>query len=1065
MKYRTDGLGSNGGPIMLSVEWDSRVKKWLRTLQKNFYQAIGTIDWYGFPAAERLSYQAAMRQEWAEMKEGALWGREFEYLWLKSEIRIPEKCAGKRIVMDLNPGGEACIYVNGIEFGTRRAESVTAAHHYILDQTLTGAANPGEVFEIVLEVYAGHRIPLQDGFCEAYPLTEGDRYLEEYGEEEEGKRARLGSSTFGVWKEEIYQTWLDAALLSDLAGFLPENSLRRLAIEKGLKEFSRTVQFDAGGEDSLKRGRELLNPLLAARNGSTVPVIYAHGHAHIDLAWLWPAEETKRKVLRTFAAQVRLMEEYPDYVFLQSQPALYEMVKEYYPDLYRKIKEKIKSGQWIAEGAAYVEPDTNLSGGEALIRQILYGKAFFKTEFGVESELMWLPDVFGYSAALPQILKKCGVNYFATQKLFWAYNGGEQFPYNYFRWQGIDGNRVTAHIHYQYDAETNPSAIGKMWEGRAQKENMNGFLLPFGYGDGGGGATRDHLEMAERQSDLEGAAKVRLCSPIRYFKEQPDPVETYVGELYYNCHRGTLTSQSKVKNDNRRCEFALREAELWSGIGGLEQKAEVPCERLKTLWKTLLFHQFHDILPGSSIARVYQDAAKEYGTIHSETNQMIRDCTSAWTDGADGLTVFNSLSFERKVYLSIPESWEAAEDREGNRIPIGRGIMGKLVCVTAPPCGFSSLCPAPGKKGNEDKTKNEGQTQAVLSLRDGRIILENKEVRAEFNSCGELLVFMEKKNGRNVVKGRGNVMELYEDMPHMCDAWDLDSVYESVPVPTEETAEVTILCEKGLEVGFLVKRKIGSSRYEQTISLSGEGRQIDFHMKIDWREHHRLLKSAFSVIYEPMDAVHEIQFGYLKRPAHRSKQSDRDKFEVCNHKWTALLNNSGGAAVLNQAKYGVSTLGNTVKLSLLRAPLSPDPTCDQGEQEICYAFYIWTGGLPESGVVEQGYAYNAPLTVQTGTAPVKSFFRTDAADIFLEAWKKAEDGEGYIIRLYEAYEMHSNCQVSFPWKGIRAWETDMLERRQNELKIAEEEGGCSIPLEFTPFEIKTIRIERGQSLK
>lgn len=1036
---------------MLDKEWESRVKKWLHMLQKLFFSELGDISWEGFFTMERLSYEEAVLQDCTDIEEGLAWGKNYEYLWLKGWVIVPEECKGKRIVLNLNPGGEACIYVNGMEFGTKRAESVVEEHHYILDQTLIECAEGGEYFEIVLEVYAGHPIPIQEGFCEAYPLINNDPYLSQTDSE---SRTVLGRCSYGIWREDVYQLWLDAFTLYDLSSVMQENSYRRLKIEEGLKQFSRTVVFGEGMEESIQEAEIILRPLLECRNGSTVPSIYAQGHAHIDLAWLWPVAETKRKALRTLAAQIRLMDEYPDYIFIQSQPALYEMVKAYYPQLYEKIKEKINAGQWIAEGAAYVEMDTNLTGGEALIRQILTGKQFFREEFNVDCKLMWLPDVFGYSAALPQILKKSGILYFTTQKLFWTYNGGEQFPYNYFTWQGIDGSTVTAHVHYQYDAQTNPSAVIGMWEGRSQKENMDGFLLPFGYGDGGGGATRDHLEFIRRQNNLEGAPVLKCASPIKYFEDQGRPAEKYVGELYYNCHRGTFTSQTEIKNGNRRAEFSLREAEIWSSIASLSKGQEYPEKKLNKLWKGVLFNQFHDILPGSSIGRVYEEALEVYGNAEKGTQDIIDGAVSVLCLPGDGITLFNSLSFERDIYVKIPDEWEGAIDSEDNEIVVGAGISGRKACVRVPSCGLESIRCA-------DRRRN---ATAIFSearnIGDG-IVLENGRVKVTFNKIGEILSLYDKEACREIMCGKGNVMELYDDTPHMCDAWDIDSLYESMPIELEKDSQCRILNEKGLEVGFEVKRRFGTSGYTQIISLKATEKQVNFRLLIDWKEHHRLLKTSFSVIYEPMEALHEVQFGYLSRPTHKSKQSDKDKFEVCNHRWTALQDNSGGAAVMNRSSYGISTSGNTMKLSLLRSPMSPDPGCDQGKHEIRYSFYVWHKEFSHSGVVNQGYALNAPEISTWGVAERKSFFRCDAGNIFLEAWKRAEDGNGYILRLYEAYSMHTSCRIMFPFYKIEAWETDMQEKRINRLKIMETEKESSMELIFKPFEIKTINIRIG----
>ena len=457
---------------------------------------------------------------------------------------------------------------------------------------------------------------------------------------------------------------------------------------------------------------------MEAENGSTMPEFYAIGNAHIDLAWLWPLSETVRKTARTFAAQLRLLQEYPEYRFVQSQPALYEMCRKAYPELFERIKEAVREGRWIAEGGMWVEPDTNMAGGEALIRQLLYGKAYYKQEFDIDSEILWLPDTFGYTAALPQILQGCGIKYLVTQKIFWSYDGKEQFPYHYFNWTGMDGSTVTSFLPTSYTYRTNPSEVNRTWKNRSQARDLDAFLLPYGYGDGGGGPCRDHIEFALRQKNLEGSVRMKLAGPKEFFEDMDrkgGPKNTWVGELYFSAHRGTYTTQALMKKNNRKAEIRMRELELWATVASLSDTGFVyPKTKAEELWKVVLLHQFHDILPGSCIAKVYEEAEQTFRQFFEETDLLIGEAAGTLlTADEEAVTVFNSLSFERKVLISLPEcfkegallcdgSYVSTECSEGQV----RGI------VTLPPCGMISLMPA--KEKRTDKPADTEYPQAVI---------------------------------------------------------------------------------------------------------------------------------------------------------------------------------------------------------------------------------------------------------------------------------------------------------------------------------------------------------------
>ena len=1036
---------------IMSAEWSGRLQHWLRTLKDDFYRPLGTISWEAFRTMEHLSPEEAMKGQFEPVEPGFTWGKTWEYCWFRGKVVLPAEAEGKRIVMDLRPDGESTLFVNGQEFGTYRASWVSQKHHFIEDNVLSTVAAAGTEYEILMETYAGHYYPESpDGGCATGPVLPG-AYQDPL---EEGKRRTLGVCTFGIWNEDAYQLWMDADTLKQVLDKLDPNSLRAAKIAEALEKFTLVVDFEqdeAGRIASYRAGREALKPALEAKNGSTAPVFYAIGNAHIDLAWLWPMAETHRKTERTFAAQLRLLEEYPEYKYIQSQPAAYEMCRKYYPELFQRIKKTVKDGKWIAEGAMWVEPDTNMASGEALIRQLLYGKKYYKEEFGVDSQMLWLPDTFGYTAALPQILKSCGVRYLVTQKIFWSYNEGEQFPYHYFYWEGMDGSKITSFLPTSYTYRTDPSELISVWENRSQKRDLDAFLLPFGYGDGGGGPARDYLEYAEREKDLEGCPKVKQENPITFFKEmekEGGPKHTYTGELYFSAHRGTYTSQAMVKQNNRRCELSMRELEFWSTLAALKGKA-YPAEAVERLWKEVLLHQFHDILPGSSIARVYQEAEKAFHAILDESHELTEKALQSLTEGENGITVGNSLGFAYETVLELPESFAAgAKTKEGKEIPtekIGDKVYG---LAELPAYGMVSLVPT------EEQTKAEDEV--VLTQKGDTYVLENRQVKTVVNGKGEVTSFVLKASGREFAAEPMNRFHLYKDVPRLFDAWDIDSNYKEQEITAAEDVKVSVLQAGSLRSVLKVTGRISNSSFVQYIRLDAESTRLEFETVVDWKELHRLLKVAFPVCVFAENGINEMQFGYVERPTRRSRTYDKDRFEVCNHRYSALCDGAHGAAVLNDCKYGISMNENALELTLLRAAAAPEMHADNREHHFTYAFTAWEGSFADSDVVRQGYELNVKPVVANGTVNAFSMFGVEKNNVILESVKLAEDGSGdLILRLYESKKAAVHTALFTTLPVVQAWSCTMLEEKETELVVEDK----SISLDFRAFEIKTLRLK------
>lgn len=1019
--------------MALNEEWTHRIERWQTAIWASCYQTLGSIDLSGHVTDKYLTADQALRNTFTPMPPGTRWGAKWEYGWFKGNFILPEGASGKRIAIRLKPGGESLVWINGVITG-----SVGWGHKEII---ISMSGKPGERYSVLLEAYAGHGpISVGEG-----PQQYGTQWMPEPGP----TQATVEESSFGVWHEDVYQLAVDFTTLYELRGHLDPQTLRVVEIDQALKDATLIYDPELPPDEMVETAqaaRACLKPALDCTNGSTMPVLHAFGHAHIDVAWLWPWQETERKIARTVANQLALFDEYPEYKFLQSQPHLYVMLRKRYPELYERVKALVRSGQFIPDGAMWVEADTNLTGGEALIRQVVHGRKFFRDEFGIDSRVLWLPDVFGYSGAVPQILKGCGCSGFATQKITWAYNGGEPFPYTTFWWEGIDGSAIPAHIYYDYNSQTNPNSIFARWNDRLQKNGIRSILLAFGWGDGGGGPSRDHVEYVRRSINLEGLPRVQISSPAAFFADidaQGLPKERYVGELYFQAHRGTYTSQAKTKQGNRRSEFALREAELWATAAQAIKGFAFTNQTLADAWRDLMLCQFHDVLPGSSIKRVYDEAEVTLAGVIATAYKTALAAAAAFVDTPPGfdataetesgsgaqrwanasqMTVFNSLNWERTAIVETPS-----------------GSME----VTVPACGWKTYPLGVGDKGKGSVTATSRS-------------LENEYLRVEFNERGEVTSVYDKGARREAMAAPGNQFRLYKDVPDFWDAWDLDTMYEQQPVEINEPVTLEVLASGPLVAKLKLTRKLHASSLEQIISLRRGSRRVEFTTTIDWQESHKLLKVAFPVNIHANEAIHEIQFGHLRRPNHRSRPFDTDRFEVCNHKWTALAEENRGVAVLNDCKYGVNVLGNSINLTLLKSALAPDPTADRGIQTFTYALYPWAGSFAESNVVREAYELNVPVMVVPGAGGDGSLFSLNAANIVIEAVKPAEDGSGdVIVRLYEAKHMATGCTLVVGLPVRAACETDMMEENAAPLSCAY----SKVPLEFRPFEIKTVRLQ------
>lgn len=980
-------------------QWNDRLRIWAEQFPKHYYQEYAPISVSFFTTMEHLSFDDAVQGEYLCAPVGTRWGRKWEYGWFRTQIIIPEELNGKRVVFTLNTAEEMLVWVNGEEAG-----AIDKKHRFI---TLSRSANVGTVYDIHAECYAGHGVRNEG----AGPVAQGESSVPEPPEHQ----VAVGESSFGIWNEELFQVAMDYLTLYSLVQKLPKKSLRTMKIVEGLKKFTYIADFELPEPEmtaSVVEAGKILKPLLECKNGSTAPEYTVFGQSHLDLAWLWSVEETMRKTARTYSNQLALMEEYENYHFLLCEPPILEWLKELYPGVYDRVREKISEGKFYPEGALWVESDTNIPSGESLIRQFVRGKRWFREELGIDSKMAWMPDTFGFSAALPQIMKKCQVPYFATQKLIRQDPEAEPFPYNLFWWEGMDGSKVLAHTFKKNNAVFQAGDLITRWEeDRVQQENIDGLMYPFGYGDGGGGPTREMVEMQMRCADLEGAPRCRMENPVKFFERHPDPENTFRGELYLAWHRGTLTSQAKTKQGIHWAEIALKRLEYHLSRQVLSGK-EMPenwRQRLDELWKKLLFNQFHDIAPGSSIARVHEQAEKELSEVCSGCDQMLGEFLMSPEPPFEKTVVYNSLSWDRNCRgMTIPAQSSAILDRS---------------------------------KPMEDCARIRYLEQ------EGCYELSNAHLICRVNLGGELISVKRPGCDTEYLTGIGNRFLMFKDVNTCYDAWELGSMYEKMPVPLDEKAEITVE-ESPSFATLTVKKQLHDSLLIQTIQLAPDGKHIDFMTHVNWKEKHKLLKVAFPVNAYASEAIHGTQFGYVKRPTHRSYQTDKDRYEVCNHRYTALTDGAHGAAVLNDGKHGVNVVDSEIRLTLLKSAMMPDQNADRGEQHFTYAFYPFDGAFGDSDVPHQAAELNEPMVTCAAGDDLGPIFLPDKKNIIVDTIKPADTAENaLLVRVYEAMGKQADCTFTVNPGITRIVETDMLEENPQNVDVS-----C---VHFGSFEIKT----------
>lgn len=953
---------------------------------------------------EPVAFGTAVAQRFVPFSIGSTWGKPWGTVWFHLVGTVPADWAkydaSAELVLDLGfvtaiPGfqAEGSVYTSdGV-----MVKAIESRNQYVP----LGPA--GSAIDLYLEAASNPNVA---DFVTFQPTPSGEKSTA--GTD---PIYRFAAADVALRDEIVWNLHQDLDALLQLARALPNDLPRRADILQALDRAADALDPD-DVHATAQAARDQLTGVFAQPAYPSAHRLSAVGHAHIDSAWLWPTRETIRKVARTFSNVLALMDEHPDFVFAASSAQQYAWIKQHFPELFDRVAARVAEGRFVPVGGMWVESDTNLPGGEALVRQFVAGKRFFIEELGIEPLEVWLPDSFGYSAALPQIVTAAGSRWFLTQKISW--NETNRMPHHTFQWEGIDGTRVFTHFPPvdTYNAELSAAELALAQRQYAEKGRANNSLIPFGWGDGGGGPTREMLAAASRLRDLEGSPKVIVESPRAFFEAaeaQYAAPPVWRGELYLESHRGTYTSQATMKQGNRRSEHLLREAELWATLGALRLGDPYPYDELDALWRTVLLQQFHDILPGSAIAWVHREAERNYAAVVAELETLIAASIRRLAGVGEGTIAFNAGPVASNGIAALgaghPEKTESAAWRVSGR-------------------GFEAV---------------STRLRVVIDERGLIVSLFDRAAERELISEG----------------APANLLQLFRDTPTQWDAWDIDSTY------THNSRDLTEVDSIGISGdALIVRRSFGSSTLSQELRLKQDA--IDILIRVDWHERQKLLKLAFPIDLYADRAASEIQFGHTFRPTHANTSWDAARYETVAHRWVHVGEPHYGVAVANDSTYGhdirsdrspAGSAITVVRLSLLRAPLYPDPESDQGEHELMVS--IRPASTIEDAVA-LGYRLNLPLREVTAGSVVDPAFTIDNAAVIVEAVKLAEDRSGdVIVRLYESLGSTARTTVTpgFDWSEVRR--TDLLERADAQ-PVDSAEGVISLLLR--PFELVTLRL-------
>lgn len=1014
---------------MFSTTLSSNFQELLARVADAVYPVLSDLRVTVWRTEEPVPFLARESGERREISVGEPWAeRLFDCGWFRFAASIPE---GETLplVLRIDVNGELCL----VDGGGKPVRGLTCVHS-VFDRSLGTPAKT--VYRLPRDLCRPGRLELwgDAGFNDLFGSAQGE--------------GRIAFAQLCRCREDIRSLYYDLEVLGDLQRTLPADD--PFATEL-LGLFDRLAfSLNDLSPARVEEAREASAPFLRRRESGQAPgplAISAIGHSHLDLAWLWPIRETKRKGARTFSTVLYNQERYPEYVFGASQPQLFAWMKQDYPSLYGELRQAILAGRIELLGTMWVEPDCNIPSGESLVRQIVYGSRFFREEFGVVPRICWLPDVFGYNAQLPQILRKSGHDYFMTQKLSW--NLVNRFPHHSFRWEGIDGSSILSHMlpEETYNGPAAPRSLEKIARTYAQKDVSGHALMCFGIGDGGGGPDAEHLERLRRLSDHPQLPSVRIEPAAKFFArwaEDAPRFPVWKGELYLERHQGTFTTQAATKKANRRCESALYELEWVSVLAERLSGTPYPGDRLADIWREVLLYQFHDILPGSSIKRVYDECGPRQAALLDEIEALAATrfaALAARCAVSPAPLVFNPLCWPRREWIEYGKRW---------------------VRLEIPALGWSPL--------------SEASVAPLPTLSAESTLLENEHLRASFGSNGELVSLLDKDNSRETFPSGepGNVFALFEDTG---DAWDFpqDSLLRPAKSPTllSSTAEIEGPCAR-----LRQEYSLGASSLSLEIELRSGERTLSFAAKVRWSEPRAMLRVRFPVAVESAFARFEIPFGSLERSTSDADSWKKAQFEVPAQQWVDLSSDAYGVSLFNDCKYGFRVKGHTIDMNLIRSVPHPGRALinkddlsgesasaaytDFGNHEFRYALWPHPGRTGEGELTRLARCFNvSPRIVVPSVGAAKrgagfsSFVEFENPGVEVTALKQAEDGRGWILRLCRLEPKPATLSLKFALPFEHAAETDLLENTEKTFDWA---GGARLDIAFAPFEIKTLRL-------
>lgn len=989
--------------------------------------------------------EEAAQGAYVEVDPGFRFGPAYATVWFKIAGTVPNGFEGKEIGLMAEVGGERTIWIDGKPWiGVDVEHEVVPLWAHGLQGVVATPLKPGQKVEFHIQSYT--RNPQVSVHREGPPREDLVETV---------KFAKLVAVDI-EWKALAY----DYAFALDLLSAWEESSPHFHTLLRALNDVCNLHASE--GRTALAAMRKRIRDAITSTDWETAHSVFPLGHAHLDTAWLWPLEITRKKMAHTTANQLRLMERYPEYVYVHSQASQYEWLEKEYPALFQEVREAVQRGQWEPVGSMWVEADCNLTGGESLVRQFLYGRKYFRERLGMETHDMFLPDVFGYSAALPQILDQFHIKYFLTQKISW--NQVNKFPHNTFWWQGIDGTRVWSHFPPAdtYIGDCTPKQILESVRKHKDHARSDQSLYLFGWGDGGGGPTERHIEFLRRAKVASGLPEIQFGKrAIDFYREarsKSRDLPVWAGELYLEIHRGTFTSQANNKLNNRECEFLMRDAE-W--LACFAPEIPYPASELESAWKLVLLNQFHDIIPGSSVREVYEDSDRDYAKVRNIGEnivfQSLREIANRFdTSGmARPCALFHNSTVVSQASLQWPQGaapQSLVTEDDVYPVQLVEEFGERKIIFQTPHAALGAVCVG-------DLTDQQTPSRHRLKASNRR--LENAELSIRFDANGNITSIQSLEDGSEFIKpgSLANVFQLLDDKPLFWSAWDVD-VYAFETAQDLLKSESFEVVERGpVRVAVEVVRKFSKSTIRQRISL-GPTPGIRFDTEVDWHEEDKFLKVAFPLNLNVSSAACEIQFGHVERATHKNTSWDLARFEVPAQKWVDLSEADHGVALINVGKYGHDFDGSVVRLSLLRSPKAPDPLCDMGTHRFTYVLLPHFGGLNHGGVVHASYAVNSPVRVlplePTGgyRGSIPPFISCDDRNLVIETIKRAEDGEGMIVRLYECHNARGRAELYCAHPPSSASLCDLEENEIEELEIID----GAVAFRYEPFKILTFRL-------